>query len=187
MIEIRFHGRGGQGAVTAAELLALAAFFEGKYSQSFPEIGVERRGAPIMAFCRIDDKPIIIRCGVYEPDCIVVLDASLIGTADILKGFKKSGWLVLNTNKNPENFKELAERKICRLAIVNATGIALRNSLGNRVAPIVNTTVLGAFAKISEIIKLESVLRAISEKIKQKPSENIRACKEAYEQVRVCI
>ncbi len=86
-----------------------------------------------------------------------------------------------------KNFKELAERKICRLAIVNATGIALRNSLGNRVAPIVNTTVLGAFAKISEIIKLESVLRAISEKIKQKPSENIRACKEAYEQVRVCI
>lgn len=105
MIEIRFHGRGGQGAVTSAELLALAAIEEGKYAQAFPSFGPERRGAPVLAFCRISDEPIKIRANIYEPDIVVVLDASLLKIVNVASGLKPEGILVTTSNNSPEKVK----------------------------------------------------------------------------------
>ena len=106
MIEIRFHGRGGQGAVTSAELLALAAIGEGKYAQAFPSFGPERRGAPVVAFCRISDEPIRIRANIYEPDLVVVLDASLLKIVNVAAGLKPNGILVTTSRDSPEKVKE---------------------------------------------------------------------------------
>lgn len=187
MIELRFHGRGGQGAVTAAEVFALAAFLEGKEVQSFPEFGVERRGAPVKAFCRISHEKIMIHSNIYEPDCVVVFDISLIKTVDVIAGLKKNCWLILNTDQNPEKFKNLfASDKSgggIKIATVDATGIALAKKLGSEKAPIVNTTILGAVAKVTGAIKIESLFKAIEEKIDKKVGDNICACKEAYDKV----
>ncbi len=190
MIEIRFHGRGGQGAVTAAYIFALAAFFEDKEVQSFPEFGVERRGAPVKAFCRISDEKIIIHSNIYEPDCVVVFDVSLVKTVDVVAGLKKNGWLILNTDQNPENFKNLfgpdrIEGGLIKIATIDATGIALAKKLGSEKAPIVNTTILGAVAKVTAAVKIESVLKAIEKEIDKKVSDNIRACEEACEKAQI--
>ena len=144
MIEVRWHGRGGQGAVTSVELLALAAIEEGKYAQGFPAFGPERRGAPVMAYNRVSEKPIKIRSGIYHPDVVVVLDPSLIGLVNVTEGLKPGGLLVVNTAK-PE--KEIREKLnyAGRLATVDATHIA-REELG---VPIANTTMLGAVASSS--------------------------------------
>jgi len=177
MIEIRFHGRGGQGALTAAEVFALAAFLEGKEAQHFPQFGAERRGAPVAVFCRIDDKPITIHSNIYQPDCVVVLDISLIKTINVTAGLRKGGWVIINTTKKPEDFKHLGP---FRIATVDATGIALSHKLGSEKAPIVNTTILGALALATGIVILESVLKAIAEKINQKTEDNISACEDAF-------
>lgn len=184
MIEIRFHGRGGQGALTAAEVFALAAFLEGKEAQHFPQFGAERRGAPIVVFCRIDDKPITIHSNIYQPDCVVVLDVSLIKTINVTAGLKENGWLILNTSQKPEQFRNLGFK---RIATVDATSIALRRKLGSETAPIVNTTILGAVVKVIETVKMEAVLKAIAEKIGQKTSDNISACEEAYKETQIHI
>src|SRR4030042_4139863 len=151
MIEIRFHGRGGQGAVTSAEMLALAAIGEGKYAQAFPSFGPERRGAPVVAFCRIDDKPIKIRANIYEPDLVVVLDASLLKIVNVAAGLKPNGILITNTIEAPEKVKEDLKLKN-RLAAVDATKIALE-VLG---LPITNTTMLGSLIKAWEVVKRDS-------------------------------
>ena len=121
MIEIRFHGRGGQGAVIASELLAQAAFLEGKYPQSFPFFGVERRGAPVTAFTRIDDAPIRIRTSITAPDIVVVLDAGLMRTINVTAGLKPDGLLLANTDKAPDKL-DVAFKG--RLATIDATSIA---------------------------------------------------------------
>lgn len=152
MIEIRIHGRGGQGAVTTGQILAIAAFNDGMYSQTFPKFGVERRGAPVEAFVRIDEEKINLRSGIYNPNIVIVLDASLMNTIDVTKGMPKDGMLIVNTNKNPKNkFKTYT---------VDATGIAME--VMNK--PIVNTAMLGAFAKITGIVTLNSLKKAIDEK-----------------------
>ena len=184
MFEIRFHGRGGQGAVTAAELFALAAFLEGKEVQSFPQFGVERRGAPVAAFCRIDDEPITDHSNVYQPDCVIVLDISLVKTVNVIAGLKKDGLLILNTDQPPENYRYLCSNCI---ATVDATSIAISKKLGSEKAPIVNTTILGAVAKATGAVKLASVLEAISQKIDKKADDNLRACEEAYEKTQIQI
>ena len=182
MFEIRFHGRGGQGAVTAANVFSQAAFLEGKYSQSFPEFGTERRGAPVKAFCRIDEKKIDIHSNIYEPDTVVIFDISLIKTAGVLSGLKKDGWLILNTKRKPEDYSHLGFGKI---ATVDATAIAASKKLGSEKAPIVNTTILGALAKATGLVKLESLLKAIGKEIEQKTAENLAACEEAYNKVQI--
>ncbi len=184
MLKIRFHGRGGQGAVTAAEVLALAAFLEGKEVQSFPQFGVERRGAPVAAFCRIDDEPITDHSNVYQPDCVIVLDISLVKTVKVTAGLEKDGLLILNTDQPPENYRHLGSN---RIATVDATSIALSKKLGSEKAPIVNTTILGAVAKVTGAVKLVSVLEAISKKIDKKVKDNLCACEEAYEQIQIKI
>ena len=142
MFEVRFHGRGGQGAVTASKILALAAFTEGKYVISFPFFGTERRGAPVTAFTRVDDSPILLKSQVYEPDAVVVLDQYVMRTVNVSSGLKDDGLFIVNSSKPPEYF-ELP----CRVATVDATSIAIDMGLGNRTNPIINTAMMGANAK----------------------------------------
>ncbi|MBM4241429.1 MAG: pyruvate ferredoxin oxidoreductase subunit gamma [Euryarchaeota archaeon] len=175
MIEIRFHGRGGQGAVTAAEILAKAAFQDGKYSQAFPFFGVERRGAPVLAFSRIDDKPIRQRYQVYEPNYVIVQDDGLLKVVDVFSGLKKRGKVILNTKNSVEVKEEYDVYKI------DATGIAL-DILG---VPIVNTVMLGAFAAATGEVSLDSIIKIIKETFPGKIGEkNAEAAKIAYNQIK---
>ena len=157
MLEIRIHGRGGQGAVTAAQILAIAAFYDKKQCQAFPKFGVERRGAPVESYCRISKYPIHIRSNVYAPDIVLVLDPSLMESIDIAAGLKKQGIIIINTEKE---FASLKKYKKFKLFSVDVSGIALSIFKTD----IVNTCILGAFAKITNQISLKSLLRAIEDK-----------------------
>ena len=159
MIEIRFHGRGGQGAVTSAELLALAAIGEGKYAQAFPSFGPERRGAPVVAFCRIDDERIRIRANVSEPDIVVVLDSSLLKIVNVAAGLKSNGVLVTTSPDSAESVRQNLKIKN-RMAVVDALKIA-REVLG---VPITNTTMLGSSIRAQGLVKKESFLTPLRDR-----------------------
>ena len=174
MYEIRFHGRGGQGAVTAAILLVEAAAIEGKQVQAFPAFGPERRGAPVVAYARVSDEPIEINCGIYEPDAVVVLDASVIEPANAFEGLKEGGWVVVNGRGNAKSL-ELAKQRF-RVAVVDATRIALEK-LG---APIVNTAILGAVSKALGIVGMEALEKAVRATFAQRAEKNIEAMRTAY-------
>lgn len=178
MIEIRWHGRGGQGAVTSVELLALAAIEEGKYAQGFPSFGPERRGAPVMAFNRVADYPIRIRSGIYEPDVVVVLDPSLIGLVNVLEGLKKKGLLIVNTSKDSDELRQRLNYQ-GRIATVDATAIA-REELG---VPIANTTMIGAVIKATNAISVDAINEPIKERFGRLADRNIKALRRAYESV----
>lgn len=178
MIEIRFHGRGGQGTVVASKVLADAAAKEGSFVQAYPEFGVERRGAPVFAFIRIDDKPIYDKSRIYAPDHVVVVDPTLVEAIDVTDGLKDGGWIIINSDRKPAEFKFPSKFKV---AAINATEIAVRNKLGTLAAPIVNTAIIGAVVKIMGLTKLESLVAAIREGIPIKTEENIQAAREAYE------
>jgi 2-oxoacid:acceptor oxidoreductase gamma subunit (pyruvate/2-ketoisovalerate family) len=182
MIEIRFHGRGGQGAQVASKVLAVAFFHEGFYVQSFPAFGVERRGAPVMAFLRVDQQIIYLRVNIYEPDHIVVLDPTLIGAVDVTSGLKQNGWVIINSHQPPEEFNHL---RGFRMATVDATSIAIRNGLGSRTNPIINTAILGAFSKVTGLVGIDSVALSIREEVPGKKNENAKAAREAYQEVKV--
>jgi 2-oxoacid:acceptor oxidoreductase gamma subunit (pyruvate/2-ketoisovalerate family) len=184
LIEIRFHGRGGQGAVTAANILAEAAFREGKDVQAFPYFGVERRGAPVTAFTKIDDDPIRVRSQIYEPDYVVVLDQSLLKSIDVALGMKSEGIILVNIDKKPETIKKEIQGDF-KIATVDATGIAIRHTLGTKAAPIVNTAILGAFAKVTGLVKIESIVDSIKMKAPLKKDENAKAAVEAFENVNI--
>lgn len=157
MKEIRIHGRGGQGGVTAAELLAHVAFVEGKWAQSFAFFGAERRGAPVEAFLRIADTPNPIRSRVYNPDYVLVFDSKLLGVVPVTDGLKKEGIAIVNTATKPD---EVGIDNY-RVATVDATGIALELDLLVAGLPVVNTTMMGAFAKATGEVKLESVMKTV--------------------------
>ena len=180
MIEIRFHGRGGQGAVIASELLAQAAFLEGKHPQSFPFFGVERRGAPVTAYTRIDDAPIQIRTSITAPDIVVVLDAGLMRTINVIAGLKPEGLLLVNTEKAPDQLETPFKG---RLATIDATAIALAHGLGSKATPITTPAVLGALARVSGIVSLDSACRAVERFVPAKPQENVAAVGDAYRKV----
>jgi len=182
MIEIRFHGRGGQGAVIGSEVLAHAFFIEDKYVQAFPAFGVERRGAPVTAFCRIDNRPINLRNKIYEPDHIVVLDSTLFETVGITKGLKKNGTIVVNGKRSLSYYKELLGDEY-QLYVVDAASIAVKWGLGSPSNPIVNTAILGAFSKVTALVKIESVEQAIEEYVPVKKEDNKKAARAAYESV----
>ncbi len=170
MIEIRIHGRGGQGSVTLAEILAIAAFLENKYVQAFPSFGVERRGAPVQAFLRIDDKPILARFHIYTPDYVIVQDPTLVGVIDVTEGLKENGIILINTEKDIKFNKYKTYR-------INATKIALE-TLG---VPIVNTTMAGAFVALTGIVSIESLKKAIEKRLPKKiVKKNIEAAEKAY-------
>lgn len=180
MFQVRIHGRGGQGVVTAAEMLSIAAFDEGRHAQAFPSFGSERTGAPVVAFCRIDDKEIRLREPIMAPDALIIQDPTLLHQVDCFAGLKPDGYILINTNKN---FEELGladfmqSRRAERLRTVSATDIALKH-VGR---PVPNVPLLGGFAAISGLIRLESVIKAIEEKFSGKVAAgNIAAATEAF-------
>jgi len=173
MKEIRWHGRGGQGAVTSAYLLAMAAFKDGKYSQAFPFFGTERRGAPVVSFTRIDDKFIRTREQVYNPDYVVVLDPTLLAVVDVDEGVNKDGLIIINTKQKVDLNSEVK--------IVDATSIALE-VIGK---PFVNTPMIGALVGATGIVTLNSVIDAIKERFPQPIADkNIEAVKKTYEKIK---
>ena len=181
IIEIRWHGRGGQGAVTSAELLATAAIEEGKFAQAFPSFGPERRGAPVLVFNRVSNaNPIRARVSVTNPDIVVILDPGLLQITDVTSGLKKDGTLVINTPKTLVDIKSELSGP-WKLAVVHATSIA-RETLG---VPIVNTTVLGALVKATGIIELESLTEPLKERFGARAKGNIDACHRAYEETEI--
>ena len=178
--EIRIHGRGGQGGVTAAELVTRAAFKEGKWVQAIPFFGAERRGAPVKAFARLSNEPILVRSQIYNPDYVIVLDSGLLDLVDVTEGLKKDGVVIVNTRKKPEELNI----QHTRIATVDATGIALELQLLVAGLPVLNTTMLGAFARATEEVKLESVIEAIKETWPGAAGEkNAKGAELAYERL----
>jgi len=184
ILEIKCIGRGGQGAVTFSQILAIAAFNDGLQSQAFPNFGVERRGAPAFSFTRIAKGQCIgLRSQIYEPDIIVVLDPSLIGTVNVTEGLKKKGTLIINSKKTPKELN--IESKDYNTCTVDATDVALRLFK----ADIPNTPMLGAIVKATNIVSLDSVKKAIEERFESKPKLieiNKKAVKQVYDQVKKC-
>jgi len=181
VFEIRWHGRGGQGAVTSAEIVALAAISEGKYAQAFPSFGPERRGAPVLAFNRVSTTGHIrVRAPILSPDVVVVLDPGLPYVTDVTSGLKADGVLVVNTSKRPEEVEERLGGS-WRLAVVDATAIA-RQVLG---VPIVNTTMLGALIKATALVRLESLIEPIEERFGARAKSNIEASRIAFEATKI--
>jgi pyruvate ferredoxin oxidoreductase gamma subunit len=184
MFEIRIHGRGGQGVVTAAEMLSIAAFLEGRYALAFPSFGSERTGAPVVAYCRLDDREIRLREPILAPDAVIIQDPTLLNQVDVFSGLVKGGYILINTTRS---FEALGLTDFVkdyppeRLHTVPATEIALRR-VGR---PVPNAALLGAFAAATELISLESVGKAIREKFPAKIAEaNILAAADAYSHVR---
>ena len=176
--EIRWHGRGGQGSVTSAELVAQAAISEDKYAQAFPSFGPERRGAPVMAFNRIDSKePVRIRAEITQPDVVVVLDPGLLAIVNVASGLEEKGMVIINTKKTAGQIRSEFDIK-GRLATVDATGIA-RELLG---VPIVNTTMIGALIKATDVIKLESMSEPLEKRFGRLAERNFRAMERAYKE-----
>jgi 2-oxoacid:acceptor oxidoreductase gamma subunit (pyruvate/2-ketoisovalerate family) len=182
MRELRIHGRGGQGAVIASKLLADALFREGFWVQSFPAFGVERRGAPVTAFLRIDDAPIRIRCEINEPDDLIVLDPTLVTAVDVTTGLKDGGTILINSPEGPDAFPHLLDR--FRVVTVDASAIATRHRLGSPSQPIVNTAICGAFAAEFGLVGLEAVCASIREEVPFHPAENEAAAREAAKATR---
>lgn len=180
MIEVRWHGRGGQGAVTSVELLALAAIGEGKFAQGFPSFGPERRGAPVAAFNRIDDHQIKVRSGVYHPDIVVVLDESLVGLVNVAEGLKPEGILLVNTAKSAKEIADITKFK-GKIATVDASSIAWKE-LG---VPITNTTMLGALLKVLGKVKIDSAKEPVDHRFGRIAGKNLTAMKRAYDEVKI--
>jgi pyruvate ferredoxin oxidoreductase gamma subunit len=180
MFQIRFHGRGGQGVVTAAELLAVAAFDDGQFSQAFPTFGSERTGAPVVSFCRIDDKEIRTRAPISEPDALIIQDPTLLGQAGLFTGLRSDGYVVINTSKRVE---ELGLGNLAlslpsgHLLAIGATELALQH-LGR---PLPNAVLLGGLAAVTGVVSLTAVVRAIEERFSGAArSGNAAAAREAY-------
>jgi pyruvate ferredoxin oxidoreductase gamma subunit len=174
MLEVRIHGRGGQGAVTAASLLAMAAGHDGKYSQGFPAFGVERRGAPVRAFARISDSPITIRSQVYSPDYVIIMDPTLCELPEITEGIKPKTVILINTKTGDGGFKN-------KTYSYDATTLTLE-VLGK---DIVNTAILGVFAKATGVVSLRGILHAIDRNFPGKLAEkNRELVRKAYKETR---
>ena len=180
--EITIYGRGGQGTVIASEILASALFKEGKYVQAFPNFGAERRGAPVTAFLRLDDQPIDLRCQIYHPDHMIVLDGTLLQNKEVFSVLKPGGWIIANLPGEPPGNGFL---KDFRLGFLNADLISQKYQLASRGSTVVNTIILGAFAKATGLVSLRSVLDSIPEFVSQRQPENQKACQEAYETIQV--
>ena len=180
MIELRFHGRGGQGAVVASKTLAQAAFLGGRYVQSYPDYGVERRGAPVVAFARIAEEgdDLFVRQDIRQPHHVLVLDATLLPTGGVLSGLRPGGWLVINSPDAPDT---LGIDPAFRVATVDASAIALAHGLGSTAQPVVNTAILGAFVRATGIVTLDDLLTAIDHEVPNKSTENQAAAVEAHD------
>ncbi|MGQ9624337.1 MAG: 2-oxoacid:acceptor oxidoreductase family protein [Candidatus Bathycorpusculaceae bacterium] len=179
MLEIRWHGRGGQGAWTASELLARAAVYEGKHIQSFPEFGPERMGAPVSAFTRISTEPIKIHCAVYNPNVVVVLDPTLLKTVPVTEGLSDEGTIIINSKDKPSEARKMLNSNKGNLWTVSATEIAIK-ILG---LPITSTAMLGAVARATAIVNLKSIEKTVRERFRRDIAEkNFAVIREAYKE-----
>lgn len=191
MLAVRFHGRGGQGAVIASKLLAAAMFREGRQVQAFPSFGAERTGAPVTAFLRADLRPITIHYQVYEPDHVVVLDPVLLKTADVTAGLRDGGCILINAAQPPdapEIVAAIGGSQVARrfsLATCDATTIALAHGLGSRTVPIVNTAMAGAFASCTGLVTLESLIASIAGLVPINIEGNQSAARHAFHACRM--
>lgn len=181
MFEIRLHGRGGQGVVTGAELLSVAAFDEGKYAQAFPSFGSERMGAPVVSFCRIDDQEIRLREPILEPDAVIIQDPTLLHSIDVFSGLNPDGYILINSTRSLEELgigefaKRFPPHHVCN---VGATDLAMKHVR----RPVPNAALLGGFAAITKLIAFDSVAKAIREKFPGPIGDaNVAAAREAYE------
>lgn len=180
MVGIRFHGRGGQGAVVASKILAHAYFKQGLYVQAFPSFGMERKGAAVSAFVRLDSAPIAQRGDIKNPDVVIVLDSSLLRKVDVTQGTKPNALILLNCREN-ENLNPV--KGDFRVAGVDAVRIALQHGLGSKTAPIINTVILGAYARVSGDLDLANLLEAIEKGVPVSPKQNMSAAEAAYQAV----
>ena len=183
MFQVRIHGRGGQGVVTAAEMLSLAAFDEGRHAQAFPSFGSERNGAPVVSFCRIDDRPIRLREPVAEPDALIIQDPTLLHQVDVFSGLRADGYMLINTAKSLGDLglgEFVKGFQAERLLTVPASDLA-REHTGR---PIANAALLAGFAALSGLISLESVVLAIGEKLPARLVDgNVAAARDAFDWV----
>ncbi|MBT4932773.1 MAG: 2-oxoacid:acceptor oxidoreductase [Rhodospirillaceae bacterium] len=184
MFQIRIHGRGGQGVVTAAELMSVAAFIEGKHAQAFPSFGSERMGAPVVSFCRIDDKEIRLREPIMEPDALIIQDTTLLHSIDVFQGLKPGGFIVINSARSFDDLgildyvAKFPPHHVCH---IGATELAMKHV--GRAVP--NAVLLGAFAAISGQLHMDAVAKAITEKFPGPIGEaNIAAAREAFDLAR---
>jgi 2-oxoacid:acceptor oxidoreductase gamma subunit (pyruvate/2-ketoisovalerate family) len=184
MIEIRIHGRGGQGAVVASQILAEAAFRDGLSVQAFPSFGSERRGAPVTAFVRLDRTVILVRTEVYRPNGLIVLDQSLITQklVDVTAGLREDGWILINSPQPPESFDTLSAYTV---GTVDATRIAVEHELGTRTSPIVNTAILGAAAALTGLVSVANLAAAIRANVPVKADANVAAAEAAAVALRI--
>ena len=181
ILEVRWHGRGGQGAWTASELLARTAIYEGKYIQSFPEFGPERMGAPVTAFTRISTEPIKIHCAVYEPDVVAVLDPTLLRTVPVTSGIGEEGIIIINSKDDPAEVRKTLKTEKGKVWTIPATEIAIKILR----LPITSTAMLGAVARATGIINLESVEKTVKERFRRDIAErNFAVIKEAYQEAK---
>lgn len=184
MVEIRWHARGGQGAKTAATLVAAVALEEGKYSQGFPDYGPEREGAPMRGYTRISDTPIYVHSAIYTPDIVVVLDATLLDSVNVGDGLKEGGMILVNSAKPPAEIRKELKLTGGKVYTVDATQISI-DEIGR---PIPNTPMMGALMKVMPILKLETILADVEKKFKSKGDRivqgNFRAIRRAFEEVK---
>lgn len=180
MFQVRIHGRGGQGVVTGAEMMSIAAFLGGRHAQAFPSFGSERTGAPVVAFCRMDDKEIRLREPIMEPDALIIQDPTLLHQVDVFSGLKKGGYILINTTRSFDQLglgEFVKDFKPERLLTVPATELAMKHV--HRAVP--NVPLLGAFAALSGLISLEDVQAAIQQKFRGPVAQgNMAAAREAY-------
>ncbi len=180
LVEVRWHGRGGQGIVTVSRMLAQAALLDGKYVQAFPEFGPERRGAPVTGYTRISDEPIVIHSQIYNPHIVVVVDPTLIGSVNVTRGLVPKGLIAAHSDKSPGDLRKMLGSCDAKVYTVNAMRIAL-DILGR---PIYNTAMLGALLKIAPLAKLDSLIKVVEERFPGPVGEkNVAVIKRAYEEV----
>jgi pyruvate ferredoxin oxidoreductase gamma subunit len=179
MFQVRIHGRGGQGVVTAAELLSVAAFEEGRHAQAFPTFGSERTGAPVVSFCRIDERPIRVREPVSEPDALIIQDATLLHQVDLFSGVGEDAYLLINSSRSFDELGlgELSDRFRRERMLTVPAGEIARKHLGR---PLPNAALLGGFAALSEMITIDSIEKAVNERFSDRTAAaNVAAAREA--------
>ena len=186
MVEVCWHGRGGQGAKTASQFLGEAALDIGKYIQAFPEYGPERAGAPMKAFTRISDEPIYIHSSVKNPDVVIVIDPTLLGVVDVIEGLKDNGVLLVNTEQSPDDIRRKVGFKKGKVGTVDATKIALETLK----IPMPNMPMLGAFLKVNNIVSMDEVSEIVKAKFfkkigEEKTKANIEGIKRAYSELKI--
>jgi len=178
MIEIKFKGRGGQGAVVASEILGRAFFLEGKYPQCFSLFGGERRGAPVVGFLRVDEQPILLKCQIYHPDQMIIFDFSLIDETEILRELKPNGLILINSHQEIDFFRKLRR---FRIGLVDAGFIARSLGLGATF----NTALLGAYVRLTNLVTLKTLSETVKAMAPGKKEENVQAAIEAHNQVKI--